>query len=84
MDNDPKKIIVELFAFCSQDEVDGQEGIIGCMSDDGQWFPLIGADMERVESIRNKAIQIGKLSGKKIVLKKFLLVGDPEVIFDNS
>jgi len=75
-----KKVIEELFAYCAED-VEGEdlmEGLIG-FAMDGQWIPLIGADMERVEALRSIAIKIGEQSGKKIVIKKFKLVSTEDV-----
>lgn len=71
-------IIEELYAFCSKDNP-GDEGIIA-VNFDGRWQPLIGADMERVESLRDTAIGIGEESSYSVVLKRFKLVSE-EVVY---
>jgi hypothetical protein len=43
------KRITEMFAFVCTDE-DGDEGVIG-YTDGINWFPMVGADMARVESL---------------------------------
>jgi len=64
-------IITELFAFCSVDE--GGEGVIA-HSVNGVTMPLIGADQTRVDSLIDLVINISKMTGTKIVLKKFKLI----------
>jgi hypothetical protein len=61
--------IEEMFAFVATDK-DG-EGVIGMQMPDGAWMPFVGADMERVESLKKMAKQIGRASHKKITLLKF-------------
>ena len=77
-----KQIITEMYAFVAE-ESPGDEGVIGMtlnMPGVGPSFtPLVGADMDRVESLRPHAIQIGKMTGKKIRLKKFKLVDEEDV-----
>ena len=79
-------LITEVFAFVATEEGPDEEGVIGMtlnMPGTGPTFtPMVGADMNRVESLRNYAIMIGKQSNKKITLKKFKLVSDEEVVFD--
>ena len=70
-------IIDELFAFVAEEE-EGEEGVIGMVLEmpvTGNTFtPLVGADMDRMESLKPYALDIAKASGKKVVLKKFKLV----------
>lgn len=79
-----KQIINELFAFVAEEEP-GSEGVTGMtinMPGSGPTFaPLIGADMARVESLKQRAIDIGVATNKKITLKTFKLVSE-EIIFD--
>lgn len=67
-----KKIIEEMYAFISKDS-DGSEGVIAMKVGD-TFFPLVGADMERMDSLRNTAFNIGKITNKPIRLLKFKLV----------
>lgn len=71
-------IIKEVFAFTTIDE-DGTEGVIGFRSPDGQWMPLVGADMERVESLMPIAKSIGEVHNKRIFLKRFELKDSEEI-----
>ncbi len=75
-------IIDELFAFVAEEE-EGQEGVVGMTLDmpgSGHTFaPLIGADMDRIESLKQYALDIGRVSGKKIVLKRFKLVSEEPI-----
>lgn len=64
--------ITEMFAFCATD--DEGEGIMGMMAPNGQWHPMIGADMARVDAIRPMAREIAKIRGVSYKLKKFRLV----------
>lgn len=70
--------IDEVFAFVSVD--DEGEGICGFMRPNGQWMPLVGADMKRVESLRPIAKDIARSSGKTIRLLHFSTRRELEVI----
>ena len=63
------KKILEMYAFVSQDK-DG-EGIIGMKGPDGNWVPLVGAEMDRIESLKMIARKISKATDMKIRLIKF-------------
>ncbi|MFA6972511.1 MAG: hypothetical protein WC208_14095 [Gallionella sp.] len=63
------KIINEIFAFVAT-ETDGSEGIIG-MNLDGQWFPLVGANMARVNSLYPVAKEIQLRTGRPFRVLKF-------------
>jgi uncharacterized Zn finger protein len=61
--------ITELYAFVSVDE--GGEGVIGESINIGMrntFMPFVCADKERMESLKPRAKEIAKLSGKKIKL----------------
>ena len=58
-----------MYAFCIIDD-DGTEGVIGMSTDIG-WMPFVGANMERVESLKPFAEKIAKESGKRITVSKF-------------
>lgn len=72
-------IIEEMFAFCSQ-STPGDEGVIAYFSGAG-WVPMVGADMARVEILRQEAIKLGQRSACSVTLKKFKLVNE-ESIYD--
>lgn len=62
-------LINEMFAFIVTEE-EGSEGIPAIQLDD-KWIPLVGADKDRVDSLRIAALRIKNLSGKRIRLVKF-------------
>jgi hypothetical protein len=62
------KRIDELFAFVAED-AEG-EGIIG-ITVDGVFFPLVGADMDRIDSLMPIAKQIGETYNKSVKLLRF-------------
>lgn len=66
--------ITEMFAFVCED-APGDEGIIG-MSLGRMMWPLVGADMERVNALKPYADQISEQTGKPYKLLKFQLVGE--------
>lgn len=63
--------INEMYAFVSVDPEDDTEGIIAMKTAGGYWLPLVGADMNRVDSLRAKALELGDLSGREVKLLKF-------------
>ena len=71
------KRIDELFVFVSSD-ADG-EGV-PAIADGPLMLPLICADRERVDSLREVAAYLGHLSGNKITLVRFSVREDIEVI----
>jgi len=44
------------------------------------WMPLVGADMDRVESLKPLAVGVARLTGKRIVLARFGVREDLEEI----
>lgn len=72
-------LIEEMFAFCAE-EKEGDEGVIGFKATNGDWIPLVGADMNRIKSILHIAEQIGAEQNLTVVLKKFALI-DTTTIF---
>jgi hypothetical protein len=62
------KRITEMFAFVAEDSLG--EGVVGMRMPTGVWIPPVGADMDRVESLKIYARQIAKESGQKIRLIK--------------
>lgn len=70
--------IDEMFAFVAIDKTG--EGVMGFMGPSGQWFPMVGADMARVDQLRPMAQEIARTSGKEIKLLKFSKREELEVI----
>ena len=62
--------IEEMYAYVSVDPSDGNEGII-TVSLAGQPYPMVGADKERMMSMREHAIGIAKKTKIKVRLKRF-------------
>ncbi len=62
-------VIDNLYAFVSVDE-NGNEGIVASKLGNS-FFPLVGADSERVESLKPFALQMAKNSKIKVNLLKF-------------
>ena len=66
--------ITELYAWIV-DEGEGDEGVPAVLTD-GMWCPMIGADMERVRSLKKHAETVAKQYGKPMTFKRFVLVDD--------
>lgn len=66
--------ITELYAFIAKDK-EGNEGIMG-FSNGGQMMPLIGADIDRVESLKPIADRIAALNGIEYELRYFTTHGE--------
>jgi hypothetical protein len=62
-------VIEEISAYISVDE-DGVEGVLAFHEGD-MWYPMIGADIARNESMRVWAYKIAAVTGVKICLVKF-------------
>lgn len=65
----PKKID-QMYAWIVTEE-NGQEGIPAYCVRTGQWLPMVGADTERIESLRDTAMGIALAKGLPIKLVKF-------------
>jgi hypothetical protein len=61
--------IEQLYAFISTDEF-GSEGVIG-FATNGVFMPLVGADMDRVESLRPIAQHVANQTQKQVRLCRF-------------
>jgi hypothetical protein len=70
--------IDELYAFVAVDD-DGNEGIAAFLKD-GVWYPMVGADMERIDDLRPRAKKVAELGGVLIKLCKFSARDEVEVI----
>lgn len=62
------KKIEEMYAFVVTDPDDDTEGVIGMKTDIG-WMPLVGADLSRIESLREMAKTIAGAAGTRDSLK---------------
>ncbi len=51
-------------------DTDGTEGVPAIL-EDGVWFPLMGADMARVESLRQLVEHDPAFAGMKIAIQRF-------------
>ncbi len=71
--------IEAIYAFISIDEGPEDEGIVATRIGD-TWMPLVGADMDRVESLKPLAVGVARLTGKRIVLARFGVREDLEEI----
>lgn len=67
-----------MYAFIVLDE-DGTEGI-PAMSDGRMLFPMVGADMTRIDQLRQYVLHDPLLKGKRITLAKFSTRETLEVI----
>ena len=69
-----------MFAFIAVDPEGGDEGVVGVMKPNGEWVPLVGADMDRVVSLKPVAKQIARQTGREITIRYFANVVDMEKI----
>ena len=78
-------VISEMYAFIVQDTSPDDEGVIGFRDpSNGDWMPLVGADMQRAESLRPIAESVARDLGKNVVLAKFSVRENIEVIGGND
>lgn len=68
----------KLHAFIAT-ENDGTEGVVAMYTGIG-WMPMVAADFERVQSLKPKALEIARATGKRIVLAEFSVRTDIEEI----
>lgn len=72
------KRITEMWAYVAID-ADGDEGVLAVKGKDGAWFPLVGADTARMESVRPVAMDVARREGKKVKLLRFTTRQDEEL-----
>lgn len=70
--------IDQMFAFVALDK-DGTEGVVATMKE-GVYYPLVGADMERVESLKPMAEKLAEQLGVPVTLLKFSVREEIETI----
>ena len=68
-----RKLVTELYAFIAVDPDDGNEGIMGFKTPDGDMMPMIGADLERVGSLTKIADEIHAEVGIEYEIRYFKL-----------
>ena len=66
--------ITELLAYVAQDEDENDEGIMAIQHPDGGWIPLVGADRERMISLRPQADMVALATQKPYRIMRFELV----------
>jgi len=72
--------INELWAWCIRDPADDTEGVPALEGADGMALPMMGADEQRMRSLRAAAIQIANDAGQAIQLRRFSVREDVETI----
>lgn len=72
-----KNVIHEIYVYVTDDK-DG-EGVTGFLSGD-TWIAMIGADVERAQSLEPIAQQIARQSGQPVRLLKFSVREELKVI----
>ncbi len=70
--------ITEMYAFVCTDGDPDDEGVLAFCDARGRWFPMMGADMERVASMIPIADEIAKRSGQPYRILHFKLDGEVE------
>lgn len=75
---EPLKIDI-MYAFIAE-EPDGSEGVTAFQSNKGLWMPMVGADIARIESLKEIAQQLANASKCKIRLCRFIVREEVEEI----
>lgn len=60
--------ITELYAYVVADSGPDDEGVPAWLGPDGAWMPMMGADLERAQSLRPEAEKVARLMGKQVTL----------------
>lgn len=60
--------VTELYAYVAADADPDDEGVPAFLNADGQWMPMMGADLDRARSLRPMASAMARASGKPIKL----------------
>lgn len=76
--------ITSMHAYIMADKNEYDEGIPAFSTPDGMMFPLVGADEERMKSLRPMAEELAKRTGKSIRLVKFTAMEEVETIQGDS
>lgn len=76
--------INQMFAFIVADKDEDDEGIPAITLPNGMWAPLVGADEDRMISLRGQAQAIAAKMGKPVTLARFITREDEEVIYPDG
>jgi hypothetical protein len=68
--------ITEMFAFVVEDTDSHDEGIMSFRDLDGTQWPMVGADLERIEQLRPIADVIAKSFRREYKILRFKLEGE--------
>ena len=72
--------ITEMFAYVMADKNEYDEGLIGFYSPRvGGWVPMVGADMDRIKSLKKEADRVSARVGRPYKNLKFKLVGEIKI-----
>lgn len=71
-------------AFISVDPETGDEGVLGFLSNDGTWIPMIVADEKRLELMLSKVMEICSDSGRPVTQIRLSHREDVDTIFPNA
>ena len=63
------KIINEMYAYIAVDG-DGDEGVCAFWSE-GSWYPMVGADQERTDALRDMAQSIANETDTTLELRRY-------------
>lgn len=72
--------IDEMYAFVMLDPADNTEGVIGFLSRDQGWMPMVGADTSRVESLIPEAQKVADALGRSVSVIRFTVREEIRVI----
>lgn len=68
--------IQRMFAFVMEDQGPDDEGVAAFFEEPYGWMPMVGADLERIESLTPKAQGIANQEKKTIRVLEFELKGE--------
>lgn len=71
--------IQQLYAFIATDAM-GVEGVMAFVDNNGNWLPMVGADLSRIESLRPVAQAMADSIKVKVKLALFSVREDKETI----
>ncbi len=77
--------IDEMYAYIAHEENDpDDEGLTAFRGSSGAWLPMVGADEERMMSLKLMAQGIANITRQKITLVKFSVRTELETIIPNQ
>jgi len=73
--------ITEMWAYISEENGPDDEGVVAmAIGGDDRWIPFVGADEERMRSLKPQAEMTATITGRKVKLVKFSTREEIEVI----